>query len=227
MSRQAQQINSKDDAGQESAVPSKQRILDAASLAFAKDGIDGVSLRQITTAAGTNSASVNYHFKSKADLVHEVLDDLARRVNERRIAALEALFKERDSGGAPDIGDLIDIFLSPYLEPDRPHEGVLLTKLLHAHRAAPSSITTEIVKKRFDPLATRFVDALKTLYPELDRSVLVWRYFFMVGGVLLGVSEVVTSSRLNSVSEGAIEVARMEDLRVQLVSFLTGGFAEK
>lgn len=142
------------------------------------------------------------------------------------IDAREALFKKSDGGNSPNIGDLVEIFLSPYLEPDRPHEGVLLTKLLHGHRAAPNPITTDIVKRRFDPLATRFVDALQTIYPDLDREVLVWRYFFMVGGVLLGVSEVVTSSRLNSVSEGAIEAARFEDLRVQLVSFLTGGLGQ-
>lgn len=227
MTEQTEDKTNSGEQGRDAEISSRQRILDAASLAFTSHGIDGVSLRQITTAAGTNLASVNYHFKSKADLLHVVLDDLAQRVNNRRIVALKALLDNTPAGERPDIDDLIDIFLAPYLDPDRPHEGILLTKLLHAHRAAPSSITTQIVKKRFDPLATRFVDALKIVYPEQDRDVLVWRYFFMVGAVLLGVSEVFASSRLESVSEGTIYGAKLQDLRLQLSGFLSGGLAAK
>ncbi|MDP7449002.1 MAG: TetR family transcriptional regulator, partial [Candidatus Latescibacteria bacterium] len=41
------------------------RLLDAAEGLFAGHGLDGTSLRAITSAANVNLASVNYHFGSK------------------------------------------------------------------------------------------------------------------------------------------------------------------
>lgn len=47
-------------------------ILATASMLFAKHGYSAVTLRQITQAAGTNIASVNYYFGSKQKLFAEV-----------------------------------------------------------------------------------------------------------------------------------------------------------
>ncbi len=55
----------------------KTRILDSAESLFAEHGFEGTSLRQITSAAGVNLASVNYHFRSKDELIRAIF---ARRV---------------------------------------------------------------------------------------------------------------------------------------------------
>ncbi len=43
----------------------RDRILEAAERVFADKGLDGSSVRDITTAANANLAAVNYHFGSK------------------------------------------------------------------------------------------------------------------------------------------------------------------
>ena len=43
----------------------KDLILDAAELLFSENGVEGVSLRALTSKAGVNLASVHYHFGSK------------------------------------------------------------------------------------------------------------------------------------------------------------------
>lgn len=52
--------------------PTRQRLLDEAEKLFAKKGYNAVSVREITAAAGTNLAAVNYHFGSKENLYLEV-----------------------------------------------------------------------------------------------------------------------------------------------------------
>ena len=69
-------------------IATKTRILDAAEKLFAEQGFEATSLRDITTHARVNLASVNYHFRSKEELVRAVL---ARRLGRKRIAALSAI----------------------------------------------------------------------------------------------------------------------------------------
>lgn len=47
----------------------KQRILESATKAFAERGFHGTSTRDITTAAGTSSAALYVHHKSKEELL--------------------------------------------------------------------------------------------------------------------------------------------------------------
>ncbi|KOO11803.1 TetR family transcriptional regulator, partial [Vibrio xuii] len=52
----------------------KEKILDVAEALFAEHGFKDTSLRTITSKAGVNLASVNYHFGDKKTLVRAVLN---------------------------------------------------------------------------------------------------------------------------------------------------------
>ncbi|MFT6364141.1 MAG: AcrR family transcriptional regulator, partial [Planctomycetota bacterium] len=65
--------------------------MDAAETLFADFGVAGTSLRQITTAAKANLASVSYHFGSKDGLLREVLGRRINPVNKVRMELLDAL----------------------------------------------------------------------------------------------------------------------------------------
>ena len=56
------------------AIDTKERILDVAERLFADHGYATTSLRDITTEADVNLASVNYHFGSKDALLIAVLN---------------------------------------------------------------------------------------------------------------------------------------------------------
>ena len=62
-------------------IETRTRLLDSAEQLFAERGIDATSLRAITTAAGANLASVNYHFGSKDELFREVVSRRIGPVN--------------------------------------------------------------------------------------------------------------------------------------------------
>jgi AcrR family transcriptional regulator len=65
----------------------RQRILDVAAKLFADNGFDGTSVRDIATELGIANPSIYYHFKSKAELLTELLAEPIRCVEN---AVLEA-----------------------------------------------------------------------------------------------------------------------------------------
>ena len=58
----------------------KPRILDAAFRALATGGYAALSMREIARDAGVNHALINYHFRSKDQLVIAVLDEANRQL---------------------------------------------------------------------------------------------------------------------------------------------------
>lgn len=54
-------------------------ILAAARELFAADGFDTVTIRDIVARAGANLAAINYHFRSKEDLIYSILQDALHR----------------------------------------------------------------------------------------------------------------------------------------------------
>jgi AcrR family transcriptional regulator len=51
----------------------RRRILDAAATAFAQDGIASVTVGDVAAAAGIKTGSLYFHFRSKDELINEVL----------------------------------------------------------------------------------------------------------------------------------------------------------
>ncbi|WTW93523.1 TetR family transcriptional regulator [Streptomycetaceae bacterium NBC_01309] len=71
--------------------PARRKLLDAALLLFARDGIEAVSMREIRLAAGQrNSAATQYHFGSKEGILKALLDDVLPPVVARRRDLLAA-----------------------------------------------------------------------------------------------------------------------------------------
>src|SRR5688500_15035934 len=62
----------------------KAKILDAAFKRLAREGYAALSVREIARDAGVNHALINYHFRSKDQLVIEVLDAANRKLLERQ-----------------------------------------------------------------------------------------------------------------------------------------------
>jgi AcrR family transcriptional regulator len=72
------------------AASTREQVVLAAERLFADHGVDGVSLRQIATAAGSaNNSVVRYHFGSKEQLVQAVFEYRLPRLHARRLLLLD------------------------------------------------------------------------------------------------------------------------------------------
>ncbi len=53
---------------------SKQQVLNAAARSFLKKGFTNTTIRDITTGAGINSGSFNNYFRTKEDVLYELVE---------------------------------------------------------------------------------------------------------------------------------------------------------
>ena len=52
----------------------RRELLRAVSELIARNGIDGMSMRQVADAAGMSTGTINYHFKNKRGLIMAAMD---------------------------------------------------------------------------------------------------------------------------------------------------------
>lgn len=89
----------------------KTQLLDAAELLARRNGVDGFSYGDLSAQIGVRKASIHYHFPSKADLLHEIMD----RYGERVVMALNA-FSDDISGADQQLLAFVDFYRSALLE---------------------------------------------------------------------------------------------------------------
>src|SRR3954463_8147464 len=93
----------------------KTRILDVAEELFGEQGLDRVSVRDITEAAKVNIASVSYHFGGKEELIAAVFERRISPVNEARLEALNKV-EAKNGTKSPKVEHVIEAFIRPAVE---------------------------------------------------------------------------------------------------------------
>jgi len=148
----------------------RTRLLDTAEELLDQYGIDGVSVRTVTKAAGhRNSSAVNYHFGDREQLIVAVLERRRLAVEARRQALLEAL--EADGELTP--GDAVLVALQPLVELLDEPAGRRYLRLLHQASIHPDYLGRNIVD--FSPAAVRARASLLPLVQHLPRDLRVHR----------------------------------------------------
>ncbi len=193
----------------------KVLLLDVAEHRFLREGL-GVSVRDITDAAGQNGAAVHYYFGSRDGLIGEVI---ARRWNDlsrRRKESLDAL---RAAPAPPGVRDVVEslVFANvAMVEADGPDAQRWLD-LMHSLWLARSPA--------LDFMAT-FADEerdwerlVRNALPELPEAVFEARFAFAIEMVIVGL-------RTPAPAPGSRVVKLPRDLRVRarmLVDFVVAG----
>ena len=196
------------------------RILDAAEALFACHGIDGTSMRLITSRAGANLAAVNYHFGGKDGLVRAVFQRRLAELNRRRLAALDAL--EAQAAGAPlRPSRILDAYFGTALEmaADEAGGGRHFMRLLGRTHNEPNQFVRGFVAEEYAPCAARFLSALCRALPEVPRDEILWRFHFMMGAMSFAIAGVDGLQPLAG-EFGSDDTSR---LAPRLMSFLLGG----
>ena len=103
----------------------KNRILEKAEVLFAEKGYHAVSIREITSAAISNMAAVNYYFSDKKNLYMEVF---RTRWVPRELSMYENFKRALAGRDSPSTDFVIQALASAYLE------GPLTTEELRRHR---------------------------------------------------------------------------------------------
>ncbi|WP_242129543.1 TetR/AcrR family transcriptional regulator [Sphingobium sp. Sx8-8] len=150
----------------------RERIKLRARELFAEHGPDRVTIRDIADAAGQkNGGSVNYYFRSKDDLILEILEEVLNDVDTYRGALLDEL----EQSGAP----ITVRAILKLLNPERPgtESAVPLLISLTLHRR---DLMHTAVPGRWDKAYLRCIEHLRKLIPGYPEKILQQRLYFLI-----------------------------------------------
>lgn len=199
----------------------KRALLESASALFAERGFDSVSLRDITTRAGANVASVKYHFGSKEGLVDAVVTEFVDPINVERLARLAAL----KNGGEPGVRELLRAFHEPLLcqfAQSELSERIFCKLMGRLVGERPYHFPTQVMSQ-FRQVAKGFVPAFRKALPHLTNKDVFWNIHFSFGLVS---HSLMHGELLSEISQGAVRCEKIENLMERMIDFCEAGFVK-
>jgi AcrR family transcriptional regulator len=196
-----------------------QRILQAAERLFSERSIGDVSLREITAAAGVNSAAAHYHFGSKDAVLDELFALRARPIAEQREQLLSEVKVDRH--GRPVLEDILRAFIQPALDMLNTPEGLAFTMLRARMVFEREEVKRKVLNRAFDHTNKIALQALSKALPKLSEHELLWRFHFMLGTVVYTMAR---PGRVESISHGEIDTTDPEAALEHMVRFVAAGF---
>lgn len=196
-----------------------QRILQAAERLFSERSIGDVSLREITSAAGVNSAAAHYHFGSKDAVLDELFAVRSRPIAEQRERLLSQVKTDRQ--GRPILEEVLRAFLRPALDMLNTPEGLAFTMLRSRMVFEREEVKRNVLDHAFGRTNEMALQALAKALPKLSRHELYWRFHFMLGTMVYTMAR---PGRIESISHGEIDTTDPEAALEHMVRFAAAGF---
>lgn len=199
----------------------KTAILDSAELLMAEHGINGVSLRQILTHAGANSAALHYHFGSREALIEAILTRRGLNANLRRRGMLDAL-DARDR--APEVRDVVSAVIDPMLEMIDEHgeAGRRFIRFLARLQSDRTGIIQGIEERHFPDIVGRIGRMLRAACPHVSDAERARRVMMMLDTMLQSLAN---ADAMTEEWTGKGAAVAVHDYAESLKDFLAGGLS--
>ncbi|WP_111977403.1 TetR/AcrR family transcriptional regulator [Algibacillus agarilyticus] len=204
-----------------SQVSTKQKILNAAEILFAKHGFDNTSLRMITTDADVNVAAVNYHFGSKKELIQAVLDRYFTLFVPKLMLSLKASLADKED--AFTLTDFYSAFIQPLLSLSGIHSKATATFMILVGRgySETQGHLRRYFTTHYGELLSLLLDSVLKAKPELTRATVFWRLHFALGSVVFTMT---SNTALREIALADFDKSTsIEDLIYELVPYLAAG----
>jgi AcrR family transcriptional regulator len=195
------------------------QILDAAELLFSKQGLYGVTLRDVALEVGVHTSLMHYYFEDKLALFKAVFARRAGITSERRMKALAQY--EKDAAGKPTVEGALHVFLDTdfdlYIEGDEGWRN-------YAAFCAQLANTPEganLFDEHFDPVVLRLIEILRKALPGISRKDIFWGYHFVTGSLMHSLAR---SGRIDRLSSGLCRSDDFKSVKARMADFMAAGF---
>src|SRR6185437_13964168 len=156
---------------------SLEQILDAAEYLFSKNGLHGVTLRDVAQRVGIHTTLLHYYFDDKRNLFESVFARRAGETSSRRMAAMEQY--EADAGDNPTVEGALHAFLDTdldlYMQGGKPwmNYAAFCARISNTHEGAA------LMDTYFDPVVLKLVGLLQRALPDYCDEDILWGYHFV------------------------------------------------
>jgi AcrR family transcriptional regulator len=210
----------------------REALIAAALVVFARDGFDAASTRTIAERAGINQALIGYHFGGKEGLYLAVFDHITQRLQtligplvqstaqQLDAAPLPTTAAARRRRWLPPILAMVDATLSLMLSQETEHWCELMLR----EQAHPTAAFDQIYSNFLGPTLALLVELVMRLRDEHDRTHARLRVIDMLGQVIVWRMARATTQRLlawETIDEEAIariKQTAIAGIRAQLLA---------
>ena len=200
----------------------RESILDAAEALFSRHGFYGVTVRQVATEAGVDTALIHYYFGAKRELFDSVFARRAEILNEARLEAMRAYAAAY--GDRMTVEGVIEAFIGPLVDRSMTNdEGWKNYFRLVALVNNTPAWGGETMHRFFDPVVRRLIETLKRVLPQAEIRDLYWSYQFLTGAMMLALSE---TGRIDQLSDGLCRSTDLQAVRARLYAYCAAGIEE-
>ena len=184
-----------------------------------------MTLREVTKEARANLAAVNYHFGSKANLMHAVIQRRIEPINRERIKRLDACIEKHARSPVP-LEEIFEALFRPFFDEAISSKGQDRAFIQMVGRAMtePAGFMRKMHKEFFVELSRRFMGELKRTCPELSEQDLQLRFFLSVSTMLGAINE---QSRLENISGGKLSGKDLDKICDELTAYVVSGFRQE
>jgi AcrR family transcriptional regulator len=200
----------------------QQKILDAAEQLFSETGFSATSLRQITSMAEVNLASVNYHFGSKKELIQSVLQRYLAVLMPRLDGEFSRLLASQQPNQLPTV---LAVFIEPLLELNKvQHNGTtMFLQLLGRGYTDVQGHLRWFFNHHYGRTLDKFVLLVQQSCPQLPASEIFWRLHFSLGTIVFTMASNVALKDIASADFN--EVVEIDGVIKRLIPYLAAGIA--
>lgn len=174
-----------DQSPRNSRSDSAAQLKAAALRLFAVHGIDAVTVRQITEAAGQkNHAAVTYHFGSKHALIRELIVEGASAIDGRRNAWLDAAATD---GGPRSVSEVVEGLVRTSISPAPPEGGECYNRFIAGLQISHRAMFIEALEGKWNSGYLRCLEHIRRLSPATSSAALNQRLVFLeaaLGGIM-------------------------------------------
>jgi AcrR family transcriptional regulator len=195
-----------------------EQILDAAEYLFSKNGLHGVTLRDVAQRVGVHTTLLHYSFDDKQRLFEEVFARRAGVSSGRRMAAMERY--EAEAGDRPTVEGALHAFLDTDLDLYAQGESWMNYAAFCA-RVSNTPEGAALMDVHFDPVVLKLVSILKKALPSYSDEDIFWGYHFVTGALM---NTLARTGRIDRLSGGICHSDDFPAVKQRIARFMAAGF---
>ena len=196
-----------------------EQILDAAEYLFSKNGLNGVTLRDVAKRVGVHTSLIHYYFADKEALFQAVFARRAGVTSRRRMEALDRY--EAAAGDRVTVDGALHAFLDTDLDLYIQGGEPWMNYAAFCARVSNTPEGSALMDIHFDPVVLKLVSILKRALPDYTDEDIFWGYHFVTGALM---NTLARTERIDRLSGGLCHSDDFEAVKQRIARFMAAGF---